>query len=233
MLLENSIDFVIEAEFNYKCEGKLGDRGKSAILTTFRTNFNKGINYIDEMFKHNITLKLFDLLTIKDGQLCTQIAYIERLKLLKYLTMPSFMEVIQYDLVRGYAIPELTKEVVKQGWEGCMFVDKDSFYNLGVNSHKRTSAIIKNKARPTADLLCIGTEEGVGKYTGLIGALVLKDRVGRQVSVGSGLSDDQRNMPESYFRGKVIEISYEQIQATYLQPVFVTVRDDKTAMEID
>lgn len=232
-LKENKIDFILESEFNFGCEGKLGDRGKSAILTTFRTNFNKGLNYIDDTFEHKCNIKLFDLLTIKDGQLCTQIAYIDRLNLLANLSLPSFMEVIKYELVRGYAIPELTKQVVKDGWEGCMFVDKDSYYQLGKNSNKRTSCIIKNKARPTVDLLCIGTEEGIGKYTGLIGAVVLKDSLGRIVSVGSGLTDDQRNMPSEYFKGKVIEISYEQIQATYLQPVFITVREDKSQREID
>ena len=36
-----------------------------------------------------------------------------------------------------------------------------------------------------------------------------------------------------YFIGKVIEVEYEQLLATYIQPTFVCVRDDKTIEDID
>lgn len=232
-LIFNLLDFVIEAEFMLGCKGKLGDRGKSAILTTFRTNFNKGLSPLYDKCVHQFNIKLFDLVPISNGQLSTYLTYIERLNIAKQLTLPSFIEVIPHELVMGTSILEYTKRAVAEGWEGCMFVDKDAPYQLGLNSHKRTSYIIKNKARPTADLKCIDVEEGTGKYTGLVGSLVLKDSTGRIVKVGSGLTDDQRQLSTKFFIGKVVEISYEQIKDTYLQPVFVTVREDKSVWEID
>ena len=62
-----------------------------------------------------------------------------------------------------------------------------------------------------ADLLCIGTTEGEGKYSKEIGALILRDKKGREVAVGSGLSDYDRSLDPLNFIGKVIEIGYEQI----------------------
>jgi len=229
----NCNNFILEAEFNYGSRGKLGDRGKSAILTTFRTNFNKGINYVDTTFKHKVVIRIFDCLVEVDGVLKTNTPYYERLSFVRGLVLPDVCELITFHVVKGTQILEYTHEAVTQGWEGCMFVKHDSHYSLGLNSHKRTVNVIKNKLRPTVDILCIGIEPGTGKYTGLIGALILRDRVGRTVSVGSGLTDDQRNMPFNFFLNKVVEISYEQIQDTYLQPVFITVREDKAPMEID
>ncbi len=37
------VNFHVECEYNHNCYGRLGDRGKSAIITTYRTNYNKGI----------------------------------------------------------------------------------------------------------------------------------------------------------------------------------------------
>ena len=76
--------------------------------------------------------------------------------------------------------------------------------------------------------------EGEGKYAGMLGALVLVDSEFRQVSVGTGFSDYERSFdPDEHFVGKVIEIKYEQIQDTYLQPSFIQVREDKSPKEID
>jgi len=110
----------------------------------------------------------------------------------------------------------------KYGWEGMMCVEPSSVYTPG----KRGNHIVKLKYRKTADLLCIGTEPGEGKYQGMIGALVLKDRNGRVVRVGSGLDDLDRSYKNDYI-GKIIEIEYEQILDTYIQPTFVCVRYDK------
>ena len=79
----------------------------------------------------------------------------------------------------------------------------------------------------------MGITEGEGKYKGMIGSLVLQDASGRIVSVGSGLSDAYRSKASIAYIGKVIEIEYEQILDTYIQPTFVTVRLDKTKEEID
>ncbi len=116
------------------------------------------------------------------------------------------------------------KVVTDLGYEGIMMKDP---YWLWRDTNSRTTDFMKYKKRPTADLLCIRTEPGQGKYTDMIGALVLVDSVGREVSVGAGLSDSDRR---GDYIGKVIEIEYEQILSTYIQPVFIAIREKK---EID
>ena len=110
-----------------------------------------------------------------------------------------------------------------------MLIEPDSLYHQG----KRVNHAIKLKGRLTADLYCLGSNIGEGKYKGMLGSLVLKDSKGRLVCVGSGLDDVDRNKGLSYFVGKVIEIEYEQIQDTYIQPTYIRIREDKTKEEID
>jgi len=125
---------------------------------------------------------------------------------------------------------EFAKTLAKDGWEGAMCVCPRSYYYIG----KRVNNSVKLKFRKTADLLCVGFEEGEGKYEGMIGALILKDSKGRMVNVGSGLEDYQRNSKcKADYLGSVIEIEYEQIIDTYIQPTFIRVRTDKTTNEID
>ena len=99
------------------------------------------------------------------------------------------------------------------------------------DTKSRRVDLCKYKKRRTADLLCIGTTEGEGKYEGQLGSLVLRDNSGRVCNVGSGLDDDDRLLDD--WIDKVIEIEFEQIIDTYIQPTFIRVRDDKDATEID
>lgn len=114
------------------------------------------------------------------------------------------------------------------GFEGIVLKHPDWVWR---NTSKRSVHFMKWKERPTVDLLVVDTTEGEGKYAGKIGALVLKDKVGRTVKVGSGLTDDDRSKPREYWVGKVVEIEYEQILDTYIQPTFLHIRDDKTEGE--
>ena len=212
--------FHIECEYNYNCEGKLGERGKSAILTTYRKNYEKGIETKGEVAK--------DFFTVLDI-VNSSVTYETRVRMIKDM----FFDLTEW-FVPSYqtyvATLEEAQEVAlgwyKQGWEGGMGKHPKHIYQPG----KRTNDIIKFKPRQTADLYCVDVEEGKGKYAKMIGALVLEDSQGRRVSVGSGLTDDDRAY--DYFVGQVIEISYEQILDTYIQPTFIQVRTDKSKKDI-
>lgn len=220
-LLENYQDFSIECELNYNSIGKLGDRVHSAILTTWRTNFNKGI--CSSIDTGKVQIKVFDYLEITSTGYTTKVPYYHRLEIARTLKLPKFIQVITTAKMLGIDAKLAAKNLVRQGWEGLMCVEPDSYYDIG----KRGNHIVKLKYRKTADLLCIGIEGGEGKYQGMIGALVLKDSEGRVVSVGSGLDDQDRLGLHVYYIGKIIEIEYEQIIDTYIQPTFVGVRHDK------
>ena len=64
-LLNNNEDFVLEAELNYGCIGKLGDRPKSAIITTWRTDFNKGLKSRTPGLE--VSIRVFDIVFLKDS----------------------------------------------------------------------------------------------------------------------------------------------------------------------
>ena len=192
--------FHIECEFNYGCDGKLGDRGKSAILTTYRTNYEKEVYTPGDETK--------DFFTVLDSIDLT-LTFETRLRLLQemFFTAESWFILPRQDYVATIAeAEEVTTAWVKQGWEGGMLKHPKHMYQPG----KRVNNIIKLKPRLTADLLCIGTEGGKGKYEGLIGSLVLVDAMGRQVSAGSGLSDYDRQQTDLFFIDKVVEIEYEK-----------------------
>ena len=167
---------------------------------------------------------MFDLILLTEGKLLKGIPAESRLVTARdLLEHVNYVEVIEQELVTGKIAREKVKDLVAQGWEGAMLIEPSSLYEVA----KRVNHAIKLKGRKTADLMCIGIEPGEGKYEGFIGSLVLEDSKGRRVSVGSGLNDQDRDKNREYFIGKVIEIGYEQIMDTYIQPTFICIREDK------
>ena len=212
-------DFILEGEYIANTKGKLGDRTKAAKLTTYRINFNKGI--ITDL-PGDEKVMIFDLID-------TNLKFKKRLNKLRDLNLPYNLQLVKHQLTVFPNLDKLSKEARLEGYEGIYAKTIDYMYLPG----KRVNNAIKLKLRPTADLLCINVESGEGKYEGMIGSLVLKDSKGRIVRVGSGLDDSDRMKEPNYFIGKVIEIEYEQILDTYIQPTFITIRDDKTEKEIN
>ena len=214
--------FHIECEYNYGCEGKLGDRGKSARLTTYRTAHAKCL--VVEASDKDI-FRVLDRLDMPNSNFRVRISTINVLfRNSRFFMVPEQIPVI--NIADGV---ERSKKARAEGYEGGMLKHADHLYQEG----KRGNDIIKLKPRPTADLLCVGVTEGEGKYEGMIGSLVLRDSKNRDVNVGSGLDDFDRSRKPEYFIGKVIEIEYEQILDTYQQPVFKYIRLDKEPINID
>ena len=225
-LLQVDHDFILVGEFMHNCKGKLGDRRNSAILTTYRTNFAKYIpNGVTE---DKTNIKVFDLLLLEGDKLLKGIPAESRLVAARgLLSQVNYVGVVEQELVTGKVAKKKAKDLVAQGWEGAMLIEPASLYEVA----KRVNHAIKLKGRKTADLMCISIELGEGKYDSLIGSLVLEDADGRRVSVGSGLSDSDRAKSFDYFIGKVIEINYEQILDTYIQPTFNRIREDKKDLD--
>jgi ATP-dependent DNA ligase len=221
-------DFVLVGEFNYEKVGKLGDRtiaqGK---LTTERVNFKKGLRC--SLNENLVFIKVFDIIEFDKRGIIEHKTFMVRLEKMTKIKpeLPIQVTVPRYTMVRGKDALDIAKKVAKDGWEGIMLMEPEEYYHVG----KRVNHAIKIKNRPTADLECIDVEPGEGKYEGMIGSLVLKDKCGRVVKVGSGLDDNQRGWHEDNFIGKIVEIEYEQIMDTYVQPTFIRIREDKTKGE--
>lgn len=216
-------DFVIEAEFCGYGKGMLGDRVKAS--TGSYRKFKRG----ETTYAPDCSFKVFDLVAL-DGKMINSDP-LTKLQKLKAMLPGEMLTVVEH--ADSYTDIEtavnLGKEYIKKGWEGVCIKHINHIYIPG----KRVNTCLKVKGFKTADLLCIDTKPGEGKYEGLIGALVLTDKQGRIVSVGSGLCDGTRALDASVFIGQVIEIKYEQLLDTYIQPIFLGVRRDKTEADID
>jgi ATP-dependent DNA ligase len=179
----------------------------------------------------NHTYKVFDYLSIDDYEKgSTNKPYYTRYEEL-------LLSNVYHEYIAGFTIIEnkdqlndYLKSVVKDGYEGLMLINPDWKWS---DTKSRKIDFCKYKKRPTADLLCTGFIEGEGKYTGMIGSLILEDSSGREVRVGSGLNDNHRSNHPLMYINKVIEIEYEQIIGTYIQPSFIGIREDKSELEID
>ena len=123
-------------------------------------------------------------------------------------------------------------DAIGAGHEGIILKDLTSYYEF-----KRSKSWAKFKTIATADLKCIGVQEGQGKYEGQIGALICVGEVGDkfiEVNVGSGLDDADRELDSSHYFGATIEVKYNEVIPnfekdgfTLFLPRFVCVRFDK------
>ncbi len=213
--------FKVECEYNHGCLGKLGDRGKSAMTTTYRTEFEKGI-----MSTGNGSVDIFrpfDLLDMPntrfEDRLSRLIAIFYGFK--KWFVVPTQEKV--GSLAEAKALMEIK---YSKGYEGIMLKSPDHIYQAG----KRSNDIIKMKPRKTADLICRDWKEGTGKYEGMTGSLLLEDENHIHVWVGSGMSDEMRSKNPEQYIGKVFEIGYESFKDTYIQPILKHIRRDKETL---
>jgi DNA ligase 1 len=107
---------------------------------------------------------------------------------------------------------EFNKTAIVDGYEGILVKDPNAPYVC-----KRHVAWLKIKPFLTVDLAVVGVEEGTGKNTGKLGALVCEgtdqDKFIR-VNVGSGWSDDQRSeiwSNKDSIIGQIVEVKADCI----------------------
>ena len=221
-LMNITHDFVIMVEMNYDTIGKFGDRNLvQGKITTERVRFNKGLECsLDESKVH---IKAFDYLTFDNRGVIDNHLFSRRIELLGLLIpwLPGNIKVVSNHLMKGSQAKVYAKELAEEGWEGCMCMKPDEYYHIG----KKVNHSIKLKDRQTADLLCTGV-----KYSDInpkdIGSVIVQDKEGRVCAAG-GLPHNLKRKDPSFFIGKIIEIKYEQIADTYIQPVYEGIRDDK------
>lgn len=125
----------------------------------------------------------------------------------------------------------LLEKMVREDKEGLM-LNTDVPYR-----RTRHNGILKIKRFYTMDLPIIAVEEGSGRLSGTLGALVL-DYKGNAVKCGSGFSDELREAlwnDKDNIIGALCEVKYKEISSdkkTGLEslqfPVFVSLRTDKS-----
>ena len=112
-----------------------------------------------------------------------------------------------HDVMNRYA-----QDAVKNGFEGIMIKDLSAPYEC-----KRSSFWMKWKPTITVDLNIVGFEEGTGRNTGRLGAIICEGEDNERnilVNVGTGLSDSNRDeywTARDQLLGRVIEVEADAV----------------------
>ena len=114
----------------------------------------------------------------------------ELTQLLSPLTSPHLGQIVQQRLLDNTALAARLSEVEAEGGEGLMLRHQDSLYQAG-----RNQGLLKLKQFQDAEARVIAHLPGLGKYQGMLGALVVETDDGRQFRLGTGFSDLQRQTP--------------------------------------
>lgn len=120
---------------------------------------------------------------------------------------------VDLDTSEGHDIMDrFAQDAVKAGYEGIMIKDLDAPYEC-----KRSAFWMKWKPTITVDLNIVGFEEGTGRNSGRLGAIICEGvDNGRdiRVNVGSGLSDGHRDeywLARNDLVGRVVEVEADAV----------------------
>ena len=111
-------------------------------------------------------------------------------RLVAALASPSLVAVEQRRLPSREALQRWLDAVLAAGGEGLMLHRADAPAAAG-----RTGALVKLKRAHDAEAVVIAHLPGRGRHVGRLGALRVRTADGREFSVGTGLSDAQREAP--------------------------------------
>ncbi|MDQ3039763.1 MAG: DNA ligase [Pseudomonadota bacterium] len=120
--------------------------------------------------------------------------------------LPHLQRIAQIHLTDHAQLEATLDALVADGGEGLMLHHALSHYRAG-----RTDGLLKYKRWSDAEARVVGYRPGKGKYTGMVGALLVEDAHGRRFALGSGLRDADRALPPSI--GSLVTFRYNGLTA--------------------
>ena len=166
-------------------------------------------------------LALFDMLPLKEfNEGRSKLNSLERKQELNKLskTFGSEIKLVDYEIINfdneqgQEKFSEMNKEALEKGFEGLMIKPNNNYYEC-----KRSHAWLKIKPFIEVTLKVIDIQEGTGKHEGKLGAFSVEgedDGKFFSLSVGSGLTDEQRDMywaDRDKLIGRLIEVRADAI----------------------
>ena len=127
----------------------------------------------------------------------------------KQANVPWLREIEQFSVVDRNGLQKRMKEVVKAGGEGLMLHRADAPYETG-----RSDTLLKMKPWEDAEAVVIGHLPGKGRHAGNMGALRVRAEDGREFSLGTGFTDQQRRDPPPV--GATVTYRYHDLTRTGL-----------------
>ncbi len=152
----------------------------------------------DEETWREVRFMLFDMPDVKAG-------FEQRLWVLKTWAAQarsSWLQVVTHRRVDSDAeLQQWLKQVVAEGGEGLMLRRVDARYEAS-----RSDAMLKLKIDQDDEARVVGHLPGNGKYSGMLGALLVETDDGRRFRIGTGFSDAERRDPPAL--GSLITFEY-------------------------
>ena len=190
--------------------------------------------------KHGVKMLVFDGMPLGEWKhQRSELTWSERRYVLNsiagfYLDDLTYFELLPvlYQGTDTSKILELLDSEIARGQEGVMINICDAPYEF-----KRTWSLMKVKKMSTVDLEVVGYEEGSGRLSGTLGAILVRYKDGNTVKVGSGFSDELRMLiwtNKDKYLGAICEISYFEESSnadggvSLRFPIFKDFRPDKT-----
>ena len=162
--------------------------------------------------KHGVKMLVFDGMPVADwkAQYCP-LSWSARRKTLEIIFNKDTYACFEllpalYQGTDTSKITELLDAEIARKQEGVMINICDAKYDF-----KRTNSLLKVKKMNTLDLQIIGFEEGSGRLTGMLGAILVRYKDGNIVKVGSGFTDGLREeiwKNQGKYLDTICEISY-------------------------
>lgn len=135
-------------------------------------------------------------------------------QLVRQAKLPWLQEIEQFEVADRASLQKRLKSVVQGGGEGLMLHRADAAYETG-----RSDTLLKLKPWNDAEAVVIGHLPGKGKYTGMLGALRVRSADGREFSLGTGFTDEQRRNPPAI--GSEVTYRYRDL-TVHGQPRFAS-----------
>ena len=124
----------------------------------------------------------------------TDLTFDQRITIMKDLLnkypSPHLKMVEQFRVSTHTELRQRLQDYVAQGAEGLMLHRADAYYRAG-----RSDDLLKLKPYMDAEARVLEHVPGKGKYTGMLGAILVENTDGIQFRIGSGFSDAQRRSP--------------------------------------
>ena len=111
-------------------------------------------------------------------------------KLTTSANLPWLQTIPQIRLNSETELLKMLDDIVKKGGEGLMLHRADSLYHSG-----RSGDLLKLKPWEDAEATVIEILPGKGKFSGMMGALRVKDQSGKIFRIGTGFSNSERRNP--------------------------------------
>jgi DNA ligase 1 len=176
----------------------------------------------DEAWR-NIRFMVFDLPT-HGGPFGARLAALQ--PLLTSMAIDWVRQVPHFRVADEAELEKRLQNIAAAGGEGLMLHRHDSLYRAA-----RSDDLLKLKPYQDAEAQVIGHLPGQGKYSGMLGALLVRNADGLQFRIGTGFTDEQRRHPPAI--GSRVTYSYHNLTARGIPRFarFVRARTDQVIWE--